>query len=386
MFKNKGLKIFLKKTIFPCLTLVNKLLPKDDKVILLYTANNGVSFCNLTMRKYLLEHNYDKKYKIYCGIEKMIYAENIPRVTFVSGMRSVLVFLKSAHVFYTVGQIPIKPSRKQCVIQMQHGNADFKRMANSTNIGNGDEFFFTYMISPSDFYVKIHAKAYLCSESNIVVAGDPMCDDLLTAPRNSYDFSRFKKVLFWVPTYRQSEYLGYDDSHIETLVPLFREEDYGELNNILEKYNIHLIVKLHPVQTAPEGARRHFSHLSVFSHQEFEKSEYDMYTLMAQSDGLIGDYSSASMQYLLLDRPLAFVVPDIEDYAKTRGFIFKQPEDYMGGHIIKAKEDFYAFIDDFANDRDLYREKRHRVCNQIYKYHDANSCERIVKLSGLSLE
>ena len=58
----------------------------------------------------------------------------------------------------------------------------------------------------------------------------------------------------------------------------------------------------------------------------------------------------------------------------------------MGGHIIKVKEDFYTFIDDFANDRDLYREKRHRVCNQIYKYHDANSCERIVKLSGLSLE
>ena len=53
---------------------------------------------------------------------------------------------------------------------------------------------------------------------------------------------------------------------------------------------------------------------------------------------------------------------------------------------IQMGKDFYAFIDDFANDRDLYREKRHRVCNQIYKYHDANSCERIVKLSGLSLE
>ena len=386
MFKNKGLKIFLKKTIFPLLTLANKLIPKDDKVILLYTANNGVSFCNLTMRKYLLNHDYDKKYKIYCGIENMIYAEDIPRVTFVSGIKALLVFLKSAHVFYTVGQIPVKPSPKQCVIQMQHGNADIKRMANSTNIGNGDEFFFTYMISPSDFYIKIHAKAYLCSESNIVVAGDPMCDELLTAPRDSYDFSRFKKVLFWVPTYRQSEYLGYDDSHIETLVPLFHEEDYEELNNILERYNIHLIVKLHPVQTAPEGTRRHFSHLSVFSHQEFVESEYDMYTLMAQSDGLIGDYSSASMQYLLTDRPLAFVVPDLEDYGKTRGFIFERPEDYMAGHIIKTKKEFYNFIDDFANDKDLYKEKRHRVCDLIYKYHDANSCERIVKLSGLNLD
>ena len=386
MLRNKSLKIFLKKTIFPFLSLVNKILPKYENIILLYTANKGVAFCNLTMRKYLLDHGYDKKYKIYCGIEKMIYAEDMPRVTFVSGIKAILVFLKSAHVFYTVGQIPIKPSKKQCVIQMQHGNADFKRMANSTNIGNGDEFFFTYMISPSDYYIKIHSDAYLCKESNIVVAGDPMCDDLLTAPRDSYNFSRFKKVLLWVPTYRQSDYFGYDDSHIDTLVPLFHEKDYEELNKVLAKYNIHLIVKLHPVQTAPKDAQRHFSHLSVYSHHEFEESEYDMYTLMAQVDGLIGDYSSASMQYLLTDRPMAFVVPDIDDYAKTRGFIFEHPEDYMGGHVVKTKEEFYRFIDDFANDRDLYREKRHWVCDQVYKYHDANSCERIVKLSGLTLE
>ncbi len=386
MFKNKELKIFLKKTVFPCLTLVNKLLPKNDKVILLYCANKGVVFCNKTLRKYLLDHGYDKKYKIYCGIEKMIYADDYPQVTFVSGIKALLVFLRAAHVFYTVGQIPVKPSKKQCVIFMQHGNADFKLMANSTNIGNGDEFFFTYLISPSDYYIKIHSKAYLCGEHNVVVAGDPMCDEMLTAPRDSYDFSKFNKVLLWVPTYRQSEYLGYDDSHIETLVPLFHEEEYEELNNNLEKYNIHLIVKLHPVQTAPEGTQRHFSHLSVYSHQEFEESGYDMYTLMAQSDGLIGDYSSASMQYLLMDRPLAFVVPDIEDYSKTRGFIFKQPEDYMGGHIIKTKEEFYGFIDDFAQGKDLYKEKRHRVCNLIYKYHDANSCERIVELSGISLD
>ena len=154
----------------------------------------------------------------------------------------------------------------------------------------------------------------------------------------------------------------------------------------MKEKNICLIVKLHPSQNTPIGLDRHFSHLSIYSHQEFEDSKYEMYTLMAQSDGLIGDYSSASMQYLLLDRPLAFVVPDIEDYGKTRGFVFEQPEDYMGGHIIKTKGQFYQFIDDFANDRDVYREKRHWVCDQIYKYKDANSCQRIVELSGLTLD
>lgn len=384
MLKYLFLKRFLKQTIFPIVSFTNRIIPKNQNLIFLYTANRGVQFCNLTMRNYLLSHNYDKKYKIFCGIERMKYAENLPRVIFVSGVRSILVFLRSSYVFYTVGQLPIKPSKRQCVIHMRHGNADYKRMAKSMRINNGDEFFFTYMIAPSEMYVKSTAEAYGCSESNIVVAGDPMCDDMLNAPRNKYDFSRFSKLLVWFPTYRQSDYLGYDDSHLDSLIPLFKEEDYTLLNDILAKHNIYLIVKLHPVQSAPVGTQRHFSHLSVFSHDEFNETNYETYTLMAQSDGMIGDYSSMSLQYLLMDHPMAFVVPDLEDYGRTRGFVFEHPEDYMGGHIIKTKEEFNKFIDDFANGRDIYKEKRHWVCDQVYKYHDANSTQRIIELSGLN--
>ena len=386
MLKNLLLKRFLKHRVFPLVSLINRIVPKNKKMIFLYTANKGVQFCNLTVRNYLLEHGYDKKYKIYCGIERMKYAEDLPRVKFVSGIRSVLVFLRSAHVFYTVGQLPIKPTKNQMVIFMQHGNADFKRMGKNMRVKNGCESYFTYLISPSEFYVKPHMAAYECRESDIIIAGDPMCDDMLKAPRDKYNFSNYSKLLVWFPTYRQSDYLGSDDSSIDSLIPLFKEEDYGLLNEHLAKHNICLIVKLHPVQTAPIGAQRHMSHLNVYSHDEFNESECDTYTLMAQSDGMIGDYSSMSMQYLMLDKPLAFVVPDIEEYGRIRGFVFDNPEDYMGGHIIKEKEEFWKFLDDFANNRDIYKEKRHWIYSQIYKYHDANSTERIVKLSGLKLD
>ena len=53
------------------------------------------------------------------------------------------------------------------------------------------------------------------------------------------------------------------------------------------------------------------------------------------------------------------------------------------GEILKLAIE--QFIDDFANERDIYKDKRHWVCNQIFKYKDAKSCERIVKLSGMSL-
>ena len=73
---------------------------------------------------------------------------------------------------------------------------------------------------------------------------------------------------------------------------------------------------------------------------------------------MIGDYSGVSLQYLLTDRPQAYVVPDIDDYAKNRGFVFENPEDYMGGHIVKTKDEFVQFIKDFAEGKDIYKEKR----------------------------
>lgn len=386
MLKAGLLKKFLKEIVFPVFTWINNYCPKDQKVVLLYTANKGISFSLIPFRKYLLDNHFDSKYKIYCGIEHIKYAEDEPRVKFVTGIFAILVFLRAGHVFYTAGQIPIKPSRKQIVFHLRHGNANFKTTGLLTNINNGDEFFFTKMIASSEYFIPIMAAEYNCPKSCIAVAGDPMCDALLTAPRNKYDFSKYSKLLVWFPTFRQSDYLGYDDSSMETLIPLFNDDDYYMLNNALAKYNIFLIAKLHPAQTTPYGVQRHFSHLSVYSHDEFMKSDYDMYNLMAQSDGMIGDYSSASLQYLLVDRPQAYVIPDLEDILAHRPFEFETPEDYMGGHIIKTKDEFWTFLDDFANDRDIYADKRHWVCDQIYKYKDANSCKRIVELSGLTLE
>lgn len=386
MIKNRFLKRLLKSISVPVASFINRVVPKRQDYVLLYTANGKICYSLIPLRNYLLKQGYQKKYHIFCGVSDQIYFEELKDVSFISGFKNYLIFFRAGQVFYSAGQLPIKPSPSQIVIHMRHGNANYKVLGRLYGIDNGDEFFFTYMISPSDYYIPYMAKEYGCPESRIKVAGDPLCDQLLLAPRNAYDFSRFNKILFWLPTYRQSDYYNHDDTQLTTLVPLFEEEEYGELNDLLGRYNIHLIVKLHPGQTVLEGKQRHFSHLNIYSHKEFCETDYDMYTLMAQSEGLVGDYSSASMQYLLMDRPLAYVVPDIEEYERNRGFVFDKPEDYMGGHIIKNKEQFYRFIEDFAQGNDVYRDKRHWVCDQIYKFHDANSCQRIVNLSGMALD
>jgi len=383
--KNLYLKRTLKGSVFPLISFINRLIPKSDKRVLLYMPNKRMIYSLGPLKQYLLENGYDKKYIISYGnldIEK--YGDG-KWIEWLAMLKSMLNFLISRHVFYTAGQLPIKPSKKQMVIHLCHGNPHLKPVGKLANIDNGDEFFFTYMIATSELYIPIEAKEYECPESCIKIAGDPMADIMLKAPQGAYNFCAYNKLLVWAPTFRNSELMGYKDSNLDTLVPLFDVTDYSELNDLLAGYNIKLIVKLHPIQTVPAGMQRHFSHLSVYSHDEFVASEYDMYTLIANADGLIGDYSTVSMQYLLMDRPQAYVVPDIDDYKGNRGFVFDNPEDYMGGHIVKTKEEFVQFIKDFASGKDVYRDKRHWVSDQMYKYKDANSCKRVVELSGMSI-
>ena len=148
---------------------------------------------------------------------------------------------------------------------------------------------------------------------------------------------------------------------------------------------IKLIVKLHPAQNADLIVTTHYSNLDIYTHKEFINTNYTLTGLMKESDALIGDYSSASMQYLVLDKPQAFVVPDIDEYAEKRGFVFENPEDYMGGHIIKEKKQFYDFLEAISKNMDIYKNKRQKILREMYVYLDNHNCERIIKLSKMTM-
>lgn len=385
MIKKLFVKRILKSTLFPLLNIINSFIPKNDKLVLLYIAHSGIRHTLVPIRKYLLDNNFDRKYRIVCGIESLKYKDDIDRVEFVDSYKSVLVFLRARHVFYTAGQIPIKPSRNQIVIHFSHGSANFKTMGNLTNIDYGDEHFFTYMTATSQLYVPIIMKEYQCPRECVKVIGDPQNDQILSFKKGIYDFSKYNKMILWLPTFRHSTLLSQIDSSQDSPIPLFKEKEFQSLNDYLAKYNIKLIVKLHMAQDCDEIKLVNFSHLNIYSHEEFIQNGYELYQLMAESDVLVGDYSSASLQYLLTDRPQGYVVPDIEDYKLGRGIVFEEPEDYMGGHIIKTQKQFYDFIDDIAANKDVYKEKRHWVTKQIFEYQDCRNCERAIALSEMSM-
>ena len=382
MIRNVYLKKILKKSVFKMASLINIIIPKNDKIVLLYSANGGIEFSLIPLRRYLIEHDYIRRYRIICGVKNLEYADETP-LEYKGRIASFFLFFRAKHVFYTAGQIPIKPTKKQIVIHLSHGAANLKTMGHLSNINNGDEFFFTYMIATSPLYKEIIMKEYMCTEKNVVVIGDPVIDTLLNEKSAEPIFRDFSKMILWLPTFRQSDYLGYDDSTMENLVPLFSENEYEKINTKLAKYNIKMIVKIHPAQRNIYEGKRHFSHFEIYTHDEFVQKGYNVNRLMAQADVLLGDYSSASMQFLIFDRPQAFIVPDIDEYSKKRGFVFDNPEEYMGGAIVKNKRQFWEFIEEIVNNIDSYKRKRREVCDKLYSFKDNRNCERIIKLSKM---
>ncbi len=63
----------------------------------------------------------------------------------------------------------------------------------------------------------------------------------------------------------------------------------------------------------------------------------DLHAWLALCSVLVTDYSSVAFDFLLLDRPVLYFVPDLDHYAAQRGFYF-EPERMMPGPLLRTPE------------------------------------------------
>ena len=65
------------------------------------------------------------------------------------------------------------------------------------------------------------------------------------------------------------------------------------------------------------------------------------------------------------------------NFPNSRGFVFEDPLKYMPGHHVYNFEDLKQFIVDISNNKDVYKEDRHNIMNEVHNPCD-NYCKRIV--------
>ena len=98
-------------------------------------------------------------------------------------------------------------------------------------------------------------------------------------------------------------------------------------------------------------------------------------TLLRHAHVLVTDYSSAWIDYLLLDRPVVSYCYDLESYMNNRGLLYDY-ESIFPGKLNHTFESFLAELQKALNNGIPGRQQV-RVKRLFHKYSDGNNSRRV---------
>jgi CDP-glycerol glycerophosphotransferase len=295
-----------------------------------------------------------------------------------------MYFYLSANVaFYTHGlynNITSYNNKKR--VNLWHG-MPFKK------VGALDDNFKGILPSQDRFIVtsktcaEIYSKSFKISEKKVLSFGQTR-NDLLKEKTNFFEkksiqISQYKKVVAWLPTYRKSNIGGIreDGFFNANKIGFLDIKMLTTLDSFLIKKNIFLILKLHPMDVFNVKKNKELKNILFIRNKDLEEKEEQLYPVLGMTDALITDYSSVFIDYLLLNKPMAFDLNDFEEYNLNRGFLFKEPKKNLTGNYIYNYDDLVIFLNEVLNEEDKFKKERNKIKELYHKYDDFESSKRI---------
>lgn len=377
------LEIILEKMIY----LFTKNMQLKDAIII--ESHNDFDCNGGAFYKYLLKHNYNEKYKIIWLIRRKINFKLPYNVTTIPlygpNFRKAYYICTSKYIIFDCECVS-KPNKEQIMVYCGHGTGGLKNVKGKLFIPPKCN----YVLAQSENYAPIQADQWSIDYPNkkIVYIGYP-AQDVFFDGKNSTEINKitqehYSKVILWMPTFRRGGGYNRNDSTKEQKfgIPLIDSLDqYKQLNNYLKTNNVFLVIKIHPKQDLSNLGITDQSNIKVLTGDDVKELGIDNYELMKCCDALISDYSGAAYEYLQLDKPIGYVLDDIDEYIS--GFVVDDIHQLIAGQEIYNYVQFEEFLNDIICGTDKYKEKRQKIRNFIYKYHDDKSSERLARLLNL---
>lgn len=291
------------------------------------------------------------------------------------------------YIFFTDAYGFVRNCRSdQTRIQLWHG-CGFKTRVNFVRC----EKRYEYTTVISEVYSKIHQDIYGLRADQVLVTGYAK-QDWLFCPVEGWQkklgVAKARKYIFWLPTFRaaKAELANLNEYDLEgqTGLPIVNTYDkLSQLDGLLQSLEIVLVLKLHPFQDREKIGRVDRGNIVALDNARLVDLDIQINQLLGHADALISDYSSAAVDYLLLDRPMGFTLDDVEEYAESRGFVFPNVKEWMPGRELFSFEDFCRFVREIGEDVDSTKEKRRCLREKMHGYGDGNNCKRIVETLGI---
>ncbi|MEG0592555.1 MAG: CDP-glycerol glycerophosphotransferase family protein [Coprobacillus sp.] len=279
----------IKKKRITFISLESDVLTSDFKLIhdMLDKDKYDIRLCLIHYQKNLLGQFY---YFINCM--KQLYLINTSHLVLLHDNNYVVSHFKRKGV---------------TVLQVWHACGAVKKFGNVIDrtylVANYD-----YVLSTSSYWCHPFSEAFSVKKENVLPLGMPRTDELYQEEflKNSKDYllKKYpelmdKKVVLYAPTFRGNIYKGFSaiDFNADKLLDMLGD-DYV------------VIYKFHPLMG---------DYNLVQSSRVMNMNCEDTHVLFSVCDYLISDYSSIVFDYMILDKPLIFFVPDLQEYTNDLG-------------------------------------------------------------------
>ncbi|WP_434752903.1 CDP-glycerol glycerophosphotransferase family protein [Paenibacillus amylolyticus] len=192
-----------------------------------------------------------------------------------------------------------------------------------------------------------------------------------------------RKILFYAPTHRDS-FLTSNGNNAALISDM---DGYNEktFNDFLSKNDILFLYKKHTVQLS-RPMFNNSDHIKEITDEMLHMNDMDLYEILNGVDGLISDYSSIIIDFLLTDKPIILTPLDLEDYSQTRGLMMEPYDAWMPGEIALEYSQFEQAVIDSLYGEDKFKKDRERLKRITHKYADGNSSQRVLALARELLE
>lgn len=370
----------------------------DESAIILKSmpdySDNARALC-----EYMVINGYTNKYKIYFDVSNLeYYRDRIEGITFISSKSkngcynfSYLRLLFTAKYLLSTHELIINKrlaQKGQYIVRLWHGcGYKTRKRPDRKETQKIDA-----ALVPGPLFVKIKAEFWNVDENCILPIGYPRYDWLKSKDHDalklidSFKKDEKTKVVMWMPTFRKDKNgrSKYNYIKITQFPIIYSIDDWKELDNCCARNNTVILVKLHPFQEDYSIPFDSFTNIKEIKSDLFDKTNIPMYRFIGVTDALISDYSSIAIDYLIVDKPIAYTLDFYEEERTTRKFIFDDIREYMPGHHLYNMKDMENFIGDVSKGTDLYKDKRRQMYDRCITSSE-NYCISVLDKLGITM-
>lgn len=255
------------------------------------------------------------------------------------------------------------------VIQVWHACGAIKKFGNVIERQYPIRHY-DYVLATSSFWKQPYSQAFNVQEDHILEIGLPRTDELfdlgwVDEKRNKlyqkYPALKNKKVILYAPTFRGNIYKGFSAIAF----------DAQKMINCLGDEYV-LLYKFHPLMG---------NYLLADGNTIFNMNHEDTHELFCISDYLISDYSSIVFDFMILEKPILFYVPDLKQYSQELGVFVDIKK--LGYPVCYCEEELIEKIQSQWKNNQLSKEMK----DQFFDIQDGKStmrvCQLVEKLCGM---